>query len=329
MTSKIIKNVFVAGGAGYIGSHVVKQLIDKNYKVIVYDNLEKGHISSLPNSAIFIKGDLSDKDKIDKIFKEYEIGAVMHFANYIEVKESVSNPSKYFKNNIVNGLNLLNSMKDNKVKNIIFSSSAAVYGENESFINENAKKSPKNPYGLSKLIFEQLISEYEKAHGIKFMILRYFNAAGADTDGKRGESHTPETHLIPLVIQTALGKRKNIEIYGTDYKTEDGSCIRDYIHVNDIGRAHILALEALKNGKPSNTYNLGSGKGHSVKEIIKVCEEVSGRKINYVEGKRREGDPAVLIADYNKIKKELGWKPEYNLKEIIKSAWEWHSKHPE
>lgn len=326
----MIKTIFVAGGAGYIGSHVVKELIKRGYKVIVYDSLEKGHKASVKVGCVFIQGNLSEKNKLDHVFKKYKVDAVMHFANFIEVGESVKNPKKYFDNNVTNGKKLLEAMEKNSVKYIIFSSSAAIYGDPKIIpIPENARKKPKNPYGFAKLAFENILLEYERAYGIKFMSLRYFNAAGADFDGKIGEDHKPETHLVPLILQTILGKKDKIEIYGVDYDTKDGSCIRDYIHVDDIAKAHILALTALESGKASNVYNLGNGRGYSVREVIKIAEEVTGRKVVFVESARREGDPTKLVADYSKIKKELGWEPEYDLRDIIKSAWEWHSKHPE
>ena len=323
----MVKSILVVGGAGYIGSHVVNKLSEMELNIIIYDKKETKSLQHSKKFAKFIQGCLSDKDKLDEVFKQYKIDAVIHLANYIEVGESVKDPKKYFSNNITNGLILLDIMRKNSVNLIVFSSSAAVYGEPEVVpIVEDSKKIPTNPYGHTKLMFEEILKSYNKAYGMKFVALRYFNAAGADYGGQIGEEHLPETHLIPLILQTALGKRKEIYLFGTDYDTPDGTCIRDYVHVNDIANAHILALKALENGDFSASYNLGGGEGYSVKEIIKTVEEVTGIKVNVVNKARRLGDPARLIADYSKIKNELSWSPKFNLNEIIKTAWNWHLK---
>ncbi len=319
--------ILVTGGAGYIGSHAVRMLLQSNYKVIVYDNLVNGHKESLPAEAELVVGDLNDKEKLDKLFKKNNFDVVMHFAAFIEVGESMKNPAKFYRNNVANTLNLLEAMVNNNIKKIIFSSTAALFGYPDKIpISETTKKCPVNVYGRTKLIIEQMLSDFDAAYDLKFISLRYFNAAGADFG--IGEDHNPETHLIPLVLQVALGKRKEIKIFGIDYKTKDGTCIRDYIHVTDLVDAHMLALNKLLSANKSNFYNLGNGRGYSVKEIIEVAREITGHPIPAIKSKRRSGDPAVLIADSTKIQKELGWKPKYGLKEIIKSAWEWHKNNP-
>ena len=319
--------ILVTGGAGYIGSHTVRCLLKKRHEVIVLDNLEKGHEKSLPNNLKLIKGDVGDKKLLDKLFREEKIEVVMHFAGLIEAGESMKDPQKYFNNNTVATLNLLQSMIKNKVKKIIFSSTAAVYGEPKSdSIDESHPKKPINYYGLSKLFIEQILKAYDSAYNLKYISLRYFNAAGAD--GDIGENHKPETHLIPLVIKTALGEREDIKIFGTDYNTPDGTCIRDYVHVNDLANAHIKALEYLSNNNKSEEINLGTNKGHSIKQIIDMVKEVSNKDFKVVEIERRKGDPAILIANYELAKKLLGWTPTYSLNQIISSAWEWHSKYP-
>ncbi|MFC1741099.1 UDP-glucose 4-epimerase GalE [Nanoarchaeota archaeon] len=323
-----ITKILVTGGAGYIGSNCAHKLVKAGYDVLVYDNLVYGHKKALPETATFIEGDLSDIKKLEVVFKEHKIDAVMHFAAYTYVGESVENPRKYFQNNYMNGFNLLNVMLDHGVKNIIFSSTCAIFGQPEKVpITEDLPKAPINPYGLAKLMFENTLSWYDQAYGLKSICLRYFNAAGADFN--IGEDHDPETHLIPLVLQVALGKRQNIKIFGTDYPTKDGTCVRDYIHISDLSEAHILALRKLLDKGVSESYNLGSGEGNSVKELIEVAREVTGHTIPAVESGRRAGDPAVLIGDSTRIKKELGWNPKNDLKSIIKSAWEWHNTHPD
>ena len=319
--------ILVTGGAGYIGSHAVRILLKNKYEVTVYDNLINGHKKSLPAEAELVVGDLNGKEKLDKLFKKHKFDAVIHFAAFIEVGESMKNPAKFYRNNVVNTLNLLEAMVNNNIKKIIFSSTAALFGyPNEIPIKEETKKEPVNVYGRTKLIIEQMLSDFDSAYGLKFIALRYFNASGADFG--IGEDHNPETHLIPLVLQVALGKRESISIFGTDYPTKDGTCIRDYIHVTDLVDAHMLALNKLLSTNKSDYYNLGNGDGYSVKEIIEIAREITCHKIPAVKSKRRAGDPAVLIADSTKIQKELGWKPKYGLKEIIKSAWEWHKNNP-
>ncbi|MFH1637766.1 MAG: UDP-glucose 4-epimerase GalE [Candidatus Woesearchaeota archaeon] len=318
--------LLVTGGAGYIGSHTVRLLIKEGYELVVFDSLENGHKESLPENVELIVGNLSDTDKLNEVFKKHKIDAVMHFAGYIEAGESMKDPLKFFENNFCNGMKLVKAMLANKVDKIIFSSSAAVYGNPKAIpITEDSEKIPTNYYGRSKLMFEQLLDAC-KVNGLKSISLRYFNAAGAAFG--IGEDHDPETHLIPLVLEVPLGKREHITIFGTDYDTKDGTCVRDYIHVLDLARAHVLALKSLLKGKEGK-YNLGSEKGYSVKEVIAAAAEVTGKAIKAVEAGRREGDPPFLIASSEKIKKELGWKPEYGLRDIIKSAWDWHKSHPE
>ncbi|MBU0951671.1 MAG: UDP-glucose 4-epimerase GalE [Elusimicrobia bacterium] len=321
--------ILVAGGAGYIGSHLVAELLDSGYKAVVLDNLSKGHREAILGGE-FLEGSLLDPAKLEEIFNKYKIDVVMHFAADSLVGESMTQPDKYFRNNDVGGLNLLDAMNRHGVKKFIFSSTAAIFGEpDKSPIEENNVKLPTNPYGESKLIFEKMLRWYDRAFGIKYVCLRYFNAAGAHKSAKIGESHNPETHLIPIVLQAALGQREQIDVFGDDYKTPDGTCVRDYIHVTDLAQAHILAFKKLENDAVSTQYNLGHGQGLSVKQIIKVSEEVTGKKIKFRIVPRRAGDPATLIASSVKIKKELGWKPQYeNISKIIDSAWQWHKSHP-
>jgi UDP-glucose 4-epimerase len=318
------KTILVVGGAGYIGSHQVKMLDEKGYNVIVYDNLSTGY-KDLVTVDHFIRGNLADKNKLEQVFSNYDIDAVMHFAAFIEVGESVNNPAKYYRNNVINVINLLDVMLEYNVKKFIFSSTAAVYGEPEEIpIKENQQKKPINPYGKSKFMVEQILEDYDKAYNLRYTCFRYFNASGADESGKIGEKHDPETHLIPLVLRTALGIRDKIYIFGTDYDTRDGSCIRDFIHVNDLANAHIKGLERLFSGGTSELFNLGSGEGYSVKEIIDETKTITNIDFEVVETDRRQGDPAVLVADSSKAKNLLNWEPHYGLKEIIKTAWEWH-----
>jgi len=321
--------ILVTGGAGYIGSHVVKDLLQKNFKVVVLDNFSRGHKEAIL-TPFFEKVDLRDRVELRKVFEKYDIDAVMHFAALSTVGDSMKDPGKYYENNILGGLNLLEMMKDFGVRYFIFSSTAAVYGEPKVIpIPEEHPKNPTNVYGSSKLMFEDILKWYDNIYGIKYVSLRYFNAAGADLEGEIGEDHRPETHLIPIVLQTALGHREFVEIYGVDYPTSDGTCIRDYIHVLDLSEAHILALEALFEGMESKVYNLGNERGYSVREVINIAEKVVGKKIPVREGPRRAGDPAVLIASSEKIKKELNWTPKYNdLEFIIQTAWNWLKKHP-
>lgn len=315
--------ILVVGGAGYIGSHAVKMLQGRGDTVFVLDNLVKGHRKSV-RGAKFIKGDLGDARKLDKLFTQNKIDAVMHFAAFTEVGESVQNPSKYYQNNIAKVLNLLDSMVKNKVRYFIFSSSAATFGEPKTNkIDESHPQNPINPYGYTKLMTEQILKDYDTAYGLKSGVLRYFNAAGADDGGRIGESHTPESHLIPLILQTALGKRESIKIFGADYPTKDGTCVRDFVHVNDLSRAHLLALDKMMREDKSCDFNLGCGEGYSVKEVIEAAKRISGRDFKVEVTARRAGDPAVLVADSSKARQILGWKNEYDLDRIIKTAWKW------
>lgn len=322
-------NILVTGGAGYIGSHVVKELLETDHQVVVYDNLQKGHQEAVLG-GVFVEGDLADRELLDRTFSEYDIEAVIHLAADSLVGESMENPAKYYRNNLVNGLNLLDAMVKHNVKKIVFSSTAAVYGDVEEVpITEDLPKDPTSVYGKSKLFFEEIMKDYDQAYGLKFVSLRYFNASGADESGQIGEDHNPESHLIPIVLQKTLGLRDKLAIFGTDYPTRDGSCVRDYIHVTDLAQAHILGIEALAAGKESEIYNLGNGDGYSVKEVINVASEVVGKEIEAVEGDRRAGDPATLIASSDRIREDLAWNPQYgDLKTIIETAWKWHMNHP-
>lgn len=322
-------SILVCGGAGYIGSHMVAHLIENNEEVIVVDNLQKGHRDSIKGVKLYV-GDLRDSEFLDKVFDENDIDSVIDFAADSLVGESVTNPLKYFENNVGSTLNLLKTMNKYNVKYIVFSSTAATYGEPENIpILEEDKTFPTNPYGESKLTVEKILKWCDNAYGIKYTALRYFNAAGAHISGNIGEDHRPESHLIPIVLQVALGQREKIMIFGDDYNTKDGSCVRDYIHVSDLASAHLLALNRLKNGGESKIYNLGNGKGFSVKEIIDISRKVTGINIKAEIGERRAGDPAVLVASSEKAMKELGWKPKYNsIETIIETAWKWHKNHP-
>jgi UDP-glucose 4-epimerase len=317
--------IFVVGGAGYIGSVCAQLLLDEGHEVIIFDNLSEGHRRAIDSRANFIRGDLASRLEIDAALSIARPDAVMHFAAYALVPESMRDPSKYFRNNISNGLNLLDAMLKTGVRRIIFSSTCAIFGPPERVpIDESAVPRPISPYGESKLAFEKILRWYDQIHGFKFVSLRYFNAAGA-TDNF-GEDHQPETHLIPTVLNVALGQSPNLEIYGTDYETPDGTCIRDYIHIVDLAHAHILALGAANSG----FYNLGTGGGSSVKEVIAACRKITGRKIETIEKPRRPGDPPRLIASSEKIKKELGWQPQFqSLDVIIESAWAWHQTFPD
>lgn len=317
--------ILVIGGAGYIGSHLVKELVKKE-EVVILDNLSTGHREAVDPRAIFVQGDLGNIDDLVMVFRSYPIKAVMHFAANSLVGESVVDPMKYYENNVASTLTLLKVMMKFNVKNFIFSSTAATYGiPTVDIIDETTPTAPINPYGHSKLMVEQMLGDFSKAYGLKYVILRYFNAAGAHESAAVGESHDPETHLIPIVLQQLLGQREKVSVFGTDYDTEDGTCIRDYIHVTDLASAHILALEALLTGKKSaEIYNLGNGLGYSVKEVIETCEKVTGIETNVEMADRRAGDPATLVASSDKIYSELGWKAERNLEKIIADAWNWH-----
>jgi UDP-glucose 4-epimerase len=315
--------IFVTGGAGYIGSVCSELLIDEGHEVAIFDNLIGGHRRALDSRSQFIQGDLADRSQIEAALSSTRPDAVMHFAAYALVPESMRDPSKYFRNNISNGLNLLDAMVAAGVQRIIFSSTCAIFGPPERVpIDETAIPRPVSPYGESKLAFEKILRWYDQIYALKFISLRYFNAAGATENF--GEDHRPETHLIPTVLKVALGQSSHVEIYGTDYETPDGTCVRDYIHIVDLARAHILALGASRSG----FYNLGTGGGSSVQEIIEACRKITGRKIGTLEKPRRPGDPPRLIASSEKIKKELGWQPQFQLDAIIKSAWAWHQKFP-
>ena len=319
--------VLVTGGAGYIGSVVTEQLIGDGHEVVVYDNLSKGHRDAVVVGAELVEADLVNAETLKQTLHERQIEAVIHMAASSLVGESVEKPSKYYQNNVVAGLALLEAMLASDVKRIVFSSTAAVYGEPETQpIEESAPTTPTNPYGETKLTFEYALKWFDRAYGLRFASLRYFNAAGATTDC--GEDHDPETHIIPITLQAAAGKRSHVEIYGEDYPTPDGTCIRDYIHVIDLARAHIQALEALSEG--SRIYNLGcGGAGYSVREVIDTAQRVTGKEIPTRFGPRRAGDPAVLVASSDKIKSELGWQPQYqDLGMIIESAWRWLQAHP-
>jgi UDP-glucose 4-epimerase len=321
------ENILVVGGAGYIGSHMVKDLLGADYDVITLDDLSTGHLELLTGGE-FIEGSLGDTVLLDKLFSTHKISAVMHFAAFSLVGESVEKPLKYYRNNMATTAELLDSMIRHKVKRFIFSSTAAVYGEPvEIPITESHPCNPTNPYGRSKIAVERMLKDCDSAHGLKYISLRYFNASGADESGDIGERHTNETHLIPLILEVANGRRENINIFGTNYPTHDGTCIRDYIHVSDLTQAHLLALEALLSGGKSAVYNLGNNRGYSVREVIELARKLTGKPIPAIEADRRPGDPAILIASSDKIKKKLSWKPKFeDLENIIKTAWIWHQK---
>lgn len=319
--------ILVVGGAGYIGSHSVKQLVNEGYDVVVFDNLSTGHREFVKWGVPFVLGDLNDQTQLRLLFSNFPIQAVVHFAAHAYVGESVTDPQKYYINNVANTLNLLEIMREFKVERFVFSSTCATYGIPEELpIKETHKQLPINPYGRTKQVVEQILSDYERAYGLNYVVLRYFNAAGADLESEIGEWHEPETHLIPLVLDVALGKRENVTIFGTDYDTKDGTCIRDYIHVSDLADAHIRSLKYLETKQKSNVFNLGNGEGYSVQEIISTAEQVTGKKIATVKGSRRPGDPAVLIGSSEKAEAVLGWESKYDLYTIVESAWNWHKK---
>jgi len=318
--------ILVAGGAGYIGSHMADFLKKEGYDVVVLDNLSTGHREAVLD-AEFVEGDLGDKNLLAQLFKQHQFDAVMHFAAFTQVGESVNHPAKYYHNNVCNTLNLLDAMLQAKVKNFIFSSSAAIFGNPKyTLIDVEHPQNPINPYGKTKLMVEQILDDYDRAYGLKSVCLRYFNAAGADPDGRIGELREAETHLIPLVLQAASGRKNNIKIFGRDYDTKDGTCVRDYIHVTDLCDAHLLALQNLLKNSISKKYNLGNGNGFSVQEVIDVAKQVTDKQIKVVDAPRRAGDPAILIADMALAKQELNWQPKYaDLATIIKHAWQWES----
>ena len=316
--------IFVVGGAGYIGSVCAELLLNEGHEVIIFDNLTEGHRRAVDSRATFIQGELAERTQIQAALSSTRPDAVMHFAANALVGESMRNPSKYFRNNVCNGLNLLDAMVTTGVRRIVFSSTCAIFGLPERLpIEETTPASPINPYGESKLAFEKVLRWYDQIHGLKFVSLRYFNAAGATQNF--GEDHRQETHLIPNVLKVALGQKPNVEIYGTNYETPDGTCIRDYIHIVDLARAHILALGATN----SALYNLGTGGGSSVREVIAACGKITGRNVATIEKPRRPGDPPRLIASSEKIKNELGWQPRFqSVEAIVESAWKWHEKFP-
>lgn len=320
--------LLIVGGAGYIGSHMVKMLLDYGHEVVTLDNLSTGYRDAVVGGE-FILGDLADKALLDRLFRDQRFDGVMHFASFIQVGESVLQPSKYYYNNLVNTLNLLDAMVTHKVNHFIFSSTAAIFGEpHYTPIDEKHPNQPINPYGRSKWMVEQVLADYERAYGLKHICLRYFNAAGADPSGLLGERHEPETHLIPLVLQVASARRDHIQVYGSDYDTPDGTCIRDYIHIVDLCQAHLLALDKLRDEGKSAVYNLGNGNGFSVHEVIETARHVTGRPIKAILSPRRAGDPARLVADAALSREALKWTPVYaELATIIEHAWRWEQKH--
>ncbi len=324
-----MKTILVAGGAGYIGSHMVALLVKRGYDVIVADNLRTGHWQSVKGARKLYVGDLRDGSFLHQVFTENKIDGVINFAAFSLVGESVTNPLKYYGNNVEGAVSLLTAMQAHGVDKIVFSSTAATYGEPEKQpIEEGDRTEPTNPYGATKLAIENMLKWCDGAYGIRYVALRYFNAAGSDTEAGIGEDHNPESHLIPLVMKTALGQRDHIGIFGEDYPTPDGTCVRDYIHVKDLAGAHLLALEYLERGGGSDVFNLGNGTGYSVREIIDTARRVTGKEIKAVAEPRRGGDPSVLIASNKKAAQVLGWKPVLGLEQIISDAWVWHSGHP-
>lgn len=321
--------LLITGGAGYIGSHTIRKLKEAGYELTVFDNFFSGHKEAIKGFDIF-EGDLADKNKLDQVFSENDFDGVVHFAGSIEAGESMTDPQRFFQNNLVNSINLLDSMLKHDVKKIVFSSSAAVYGEpRNNPVKEDDPTEPTNYYGLTKLMFERVLEAYDKAYGIKSVSLRYFNAAGADPSGEIGADHKNKTHLLTLVMLTALGQRDSIKIFGTDYETEDGTGVRDYIHVNDLANAHVLAFKYLEKGGKTDYFNLGNEKGNSVKEVIEVSKKITNTNFKVVEEPRREGDPAKLVSSSKKAQKVLGWKPELGaIEDMVESAWRWHKNHP-
>ncbi|MCI0640146.1 MAG: UDP-glucose 4-epimerase GalE [Gemmataceae bacterium] len=320
--------ILVTGGAGYIGSHAVKLFLSRGHDVCVLDSLVYGHRAAVPSDRLIVL-DLEETHRLDQLLLEKRIEAVVHFAAFCYVGESVHDPAKYYQNNLVNTLNFMECLRRHGIGRFVFSSTCATYGVPEKVpITEDTPQNPINPYGQTKLAMERALSDYARAYDWGYAALRYFNASGASHDGSIGEDHEPETHLIPLAIYAAMGKRPHLEVFGTDYPTPDGTCVRDYIHVEDLAEAHLLALENLKPGQEMK-YNLGTGRGNSVREVIQAVEEVSGKKVPVKEGPRRAGDPPALVASSDKVQKELGWRPKYtDIKAIVQSAWNWHSKRP-
>lgn len=328
MQESVNRNILVTGGAGYIGSHVCKVLSDNGYFPITLDNMTNGNKWAVKWGPLE-KGDIRDRELVDQVIKKYNPDSVMHFAADAYVGESVANPGKYYNNNVTGTITLLESLRDHDVDKIVFSSTCATYGiPQKNLLSENHPQNPINPYGASKFMIERILDDFDAAHGLRSISLRYFNAAGADPNGEIGEHHVPETHLIPIVLDVAMGKRSHVTIFGDDYETDDGSCVRDYIHVTDLAEAHLLSLKALESGSGSNNYNLGNGKGFSVKEVIDATRRVTGEDINVKIGSRRSGDPPYLVGSYDKIKQDLQWHPKFTkLDEIIETAWNWHKKY--
>ncbi len=320
-------NIFLTGGAGYIGSIAARKLLESGHQVTVFDSLVTGYKEAIPGGAVFIQGDLGDNKTLQAALGGDQFDAVMHFAAFIEAGESMVNPQKYYQNNLFNSTNLIDSTLKAGIKHFVLSSTAAVYQSSDEPLSVESPLGPVNVYGHTKLMIEQVLDFYKEIHGLRYAALRYFNAAGALPD--QGEAHQPESHLIPLVLQVPLGKRENIKIFGTDYPTPDGTCIRDYIHISDLVSAHLLALNALDN-HDKLIYNLGNGKGYSVREVINTAREVTGHPIPAIETERRSGDSPHLVASSDKIRTELGWEPDIpELKDIIQSAWSWHQSHPD
>lgn len=321
-------NVLIVGGAGYVGSHMAKTLTALGDSVTVLDNLSTGHRDTVPDKARLVVSDLSQRTFLHNFLEQNDFDAVMHFASCIDVAESMRDPDKYYQNNVANTLKLLEAMVANSVRRFVFSSTAAVYGEPKYCpIDEDHPLQPINPYGFSKYVVERILADFDRAYGLKSITLRYFNAAGADPDGSLGERHDPETHLIPLLLQVAAGKREYLELFGLDYDTPDGTCIRDYVHVSDICNAHLGALDVLLGGSPSATYNLGNGSGFSVLEVIAAVESVTGRRLDIREAARRPGDPARLVADASRARRELSWLPRFpDIRQIVEHAWAWEMR---
>jgi UDP-arabinose 4-epimerase len=321
-----MNSVLVTGGAGYVGSHTCKALAHAGYRPIVFDSLCNGR-REFAKWGPLVEGDLLNRENLSVALNKYQPSAVLHFAAFAYVGESMRSPATYYRNNVVGTLNLLDAMREARVSRLVFSSTCATFGlPQKEKIDELHPQAPINPYGASKLMIERLLRDYDAAYGLRSISLRYFNAAGADSEGDIGEAHDPETHLIPLVLQTALGERAAVDVYGTDFATPDGTCIRDYVHVEDLAQAHLLALRALERGAATTAYNLGNGRGCSVREVIDVCERVTSRRVAWSAANRREGDPPVLVADSQRARSELGWQPKYeSLEDIVASAWRWHS----
>ena len=329
MSAATSSAVLVTGGAGYIGSHAVKALRARGETVVVYDNLSQGHRQATGNASAVVEGDIHDTARLRDALEKYRVDAVMHFAAWLSVGDSVRDPAGYYRNNVVGALAVLDAMVGTGVTNLVFSSTCAIFGTPDSVpIHENLPKRPINAYGETKLAIEQALPHYEQAYGLRAVALRYFNAAGADPEGELGEDHTPEYHIIPRAIDTALG-RDSLKVFGDDYPTPDGTCLRDYVHVNDLASAHLLALDALRSGAPSNAYNLGNGRPTSVREVIASVERVTGKRVPHEIAPRRPGDPAALYAASDRVKRELGWKPAFEeIDVIVETAWRWREAHP-